>query len=119
MTEGAFNEEERFTAEDPVVAIGVERAVVGIKAVFENEADLHAVAEVFRTLKAKAVASLLAPFHLEGIDVIRAVNRLVHIGEAGIDNAVERNVSSKGGAGKSAEDCSCSKSLLKHFSEPF
>ena len=114
FAEGAANEEVRFTAEE--TATLSDRAVVERKAVFEHEADAHAVAEVFNALEAEAAAGLVAGRHGEGVGSVLA--RLTRIGvkilDADVDDAVNGYVSGHGRTRKSAEDGECSKSLF-HF----
>ena len=101
-----------FTAEE--AAALTHRAVVTIEAAFELEAHLIAVAEVFRTLQAPAVARIPTGLHIERIDSLFARILRVDVFEAGIESAVKRHVSSHCRAGKSAENGERSKSLF-HF----
>ena len=113
-TEGALQVDLRFTTEE--AAAVAERARIGIETVFKDEAELEAVAEVFRALQAEARAGVLAGHHLERVvrvDILSvAVNVLIV--EAVVDQAVERDISGSSGTGKSAEDSESSKSLF-HF----
>ena len=104
----------RFTVEE--LAVRLEAAVVGIEAVFKNEAHLQAVAEVFRALEAEAGAGVVAARHFERINGVLVGLVAVNVGvtEAEVGTAVERHVGGKGGAGKGAEDCKSCKGLF-HF----
>ena len=51
------------------LAVGLEDAGVGLEAVFELEAHLHAVAEVFRTLDAEAGGGVQTVFHGERVGI--------------------------------------------------
>ena len=111
FAEGAVDEELGFTTEH--AAVVAEFAVVSVEAVFKDETHLHAVAEVFDALQAEAGAGLHALSHFERIRIGRAVV-VVHVRvlETEVDHAVERDIGSHGGAGKSAEHSESSKSLL-------
>ena len=106
----------RFAAEE--VAALVERAVVGIEAVFKNEAHLVAVPEVFRALQTEAGAEFAAVFHRELVGGVMTgqVGVGVDVGEAEVDQAIDLNVSGRSGAGskESAGERECEKSLF-HF----
>lgn len=107
-----MNIEVGFTAEEAIAL--AELAVVSAKAVFENEANLHAVAEIFRALKTETGAGVLTRVLGELVSGVRVADLLVLIVEAKVDNTVDGHVSGESRAGKSAENSHGSKSLL-HF----
>ena len=78
----------------------IEFARVGLEAVFKDEADLVAVAEVFGPLDAEAGAEFTRIFHRELAVGAPAVGIAVDIGEAEVDQAVDLDVSGKSRAGK-------------------
>ena len=105
--------ERSFAAEDPVVAVRIECAVVGIKPVFKDEAHLKAVSEIFRSLQAEAGAGVHAGLHGEvvlGISLRVAVRMLVR--KAVVDETVKRNVGSKRRTCKCAQYRERSQSLF-------
>ena len=108
-TEVTLNVQLSFTIKE--LAVGAESARVTGEAVFENEAHLVAVAEVFRALQAEAGTGVLARFfrNLVGRDgtVIEVL-----IVEAEVDLTVEGNVSSHSRTGKRAENGDSSESLF-------
>ena len=93
LTEAAFDVDARFTVKESVVAHG---AGVGVKAVFEDEADRQAVAEFLDALEAEAGAGALTGHHAEAV-VGGASQRSVFVvvvgvvGKAGIDDTVQRH----------------------------
>ena len=105
--------ERSFAAEDPVVAVGIERAIIGIKPVFKHEADLKAVSKIFRSLETEAGAGIHAGLHGEvvvGISRSVAVRMLVR--KAVVDETVERNVGCKRRTCKCAQYRERSQSLF-------
>ena len=68
--------ERSFAAEDPVVAVRIERAVIGIKPVFKHEADLKAVSKIFCSLETEAGAGIHAGLHRE---VVVGISRSVAV----------------------------------------
>ena len=84
------------------------RAGITIEAAFELEADLIAVAKVFRALQAPAVARIPTGLQVKRIILDRGavkVGRLMmEIFKTGIESAVKRHVSGHGRAGKNAEN---------------
>ena len=113
--EVARDVEVRFTTEETTAV--AELTVIFRETVFENEANLVAVAEVFRTLQAPTVAGRSTGLHVKGVDVVLGFHVLVGIVQARIDHAVERHVSSHRRGGKSAENGSSNKSLF-HLETP-
>ena len=115
LTEAAFEEQARFTIEEHAAVV----ASVGVKAVFENEADRQAVAEVFRALQAEARTGSHAGLHLEGIRGVDVGHIGVDVGiqKARINDTVELNVSGQSRAGKRAESGDSSQSLF-HVKSP-
>ena len=100
------------------LAFGLEFAGVSLEAVFELEAHLHAVAEVFRTLDAEAGSGVQTVFHGERVGINHG---LVEDGdfvglvlEARVDLAVHRNFSGLNGESGSAENGDSDKRLLEH-----
>lgn len=92
MPKSPVNEEVRFTTEE--AAVLTHRAVVSVEAVFENEADLRAVAEVFRALQAEARTGVLTGLHIKRIDGILTINLVVCVVEAKVGLTVKRNIGS-------------------------
>ena len=86
-------------------------AVVSRETVFENEANLHAVTEVFRALQTEAGAGVLAGGFLELIRGRRAVVEVLIL-QAEVDLTVEGHIGSHRGTGKRAENGDRNKSLL-------
>ena len=85
-----------FTSEEAAVLF--ERPSVGGEARFENEADLRAVAEVFRAAQTHAGAEFAPGVELEfavGI-AVPMVGVGVHIGKARVDEAVDLDVRGEG-----------------------
>ena len=121
-----INRESSLAAEDAVLVVistvSGKRAVIGIKAAFELEADLQTVAEVFNALDAPTGAGINAALKIEGVVVGRRTVSGLLIGvvvkEAIVDNAVKRHVSGSGGTGKSAENSESSKSLFHDVEIP-
>ena len=105
-TERAGERQTGFTAEE--AAALTHRAVVTIEAAFELEADLIAVAEVFGTLQAPAVARIPTGLHVKRVALFGGTvilgGLLVEVFKAGIESAVKRHVSGHGRAGKNAEN---------------
>ncbi len=93
----------------------VETAVVGLDAGLEHEGHLVTVAEVFRTLETEAGAEFLCVLHREGVHTVVAGNVGVarHEGEAGVDEAVDLDVSGLGAHGRSGHGKG-EKRLLHH-----
>ena len=109
--EGARKIELRFTIKE-LAGRGECTRVAG-EAVLKDEADLEAVAEVFRSFETEARAAVLAGLHLEGVVGISGCVAIgVLIAEAVVDKAVKRHISCDGRTGKSAENCERSKGLL-------
>ena len=93
LTEAAFDVDARFTVKESVVAHG---AGVGVKAVFEDEADRQAVAEFLDALEAEAGAGALTGHHAEAVVGIVGQSGVVVVvvgvvGKAGIDDTVQRH----------------------------
>ena len=86
-------------------------AVVSRETVFENEANLVAVTEVFRALQAKAGAGILTGGFLELVGFRRAVVKVLIL-QAEVDLTVEGHIGSHRGTGKRAENGDRNKSLL-------
>ena len=100
------------------LAGGLEFAGVGLEAVFELEAHLHAVAEVFRTLDAEAGGRVATVFHGERVFIDHG---LVADGdftglvlETQVNLAVHRDVGGLNGESGSAENGDSDKRLLEH-----
>ena len=108
---GSTRDVERgFTTEE--TAVIVERAIVSLEAVFEHETDLNAVAEVFFTLQAETGTGVRAGVHRELVSGIVNTVVGVDIVDAEVDDAVDRNVSSKSRTSEGAEDSESSKSFF-------
>ena len=113
-TEVAGDVHRRFTAEE---AVFTKLAGVGREAVFELEADLEAVAEVFRAAQTEAGRGVDAGIHretvfLDGIAVRSFVLGVV-VHHAVVDDAVDVDVGGVGLDGKRA-DGGRNESLLEH-----
>ena len=104
--------EQSFTVEEAL--FGRELAVVRREAVFEREADLDAVAEVFFTLHAEAAGGVLARAHVELINVFAITLVRGGVAEARVDDAVHRDIGGKGGTGEGAKNGDSGESLLEH-----
>ena len=103
-----------FTAEEAGHRLG---AVIGVKAVFEVEANRHGT-DLFITAQTPAGAGGLAGRHGEriGRGGLAVISAIVGVVEAGIDNAVQRHGrSGKSGSGEGAEQSSSEKSLFHLF----
>ena len=100
------------------LAGGLEFAGVGLEAVFELEAHLHAVAEVFRTLDAEAGGGVQTVFHGERVGIghgLVAFGNFIGLElEARVNLAVHRNVGGLNGESGSAENGDSDKRLLEH-----
>ena len=114
LTEVAFNVEESFTTEE--VFVRVERTVVGVKTVFKDEPNRHAVTEIFRPLDADTVARVVAGSHFKLGGVVNTSHIIVNvlITETRVDATVDLDVSSHGGAGEGAEGGDSNQRLLEH-----
>jgi hypothetical protein len=111
FTEAALNEERSFTIKERVVV----SAGVSGEAIFQNEANREAVAEIFRAFEAEAGAGLHAGIHAKGVGSISGTVQInVAVGQTFVNDTVELNISSESRTGKSAENGNCSKSLF-HF----
>ena len=110
LTKTALQEQARFTIEEHALF----SAVIGGKAVFQNEADRQTVAQIFRALEAETGTGRHARFHRERIGGIhiRGVGIKVSVEQARIDDTVKLNVRSQSGTGKSAENGDSSQSLF-------
>ena len=108
--DGSFAVEERVG--------GLEFAGVGLEAVFELEANLHAVAEVFSALDAKTGSGVAARFHGERVGInLGFVANGDFVGlelKARVDLAVHRDVGGLNGESGSAENGDSDKRLLEH-----
>ena len=104
--------EQSFTVEEAVS--GRELAVVRREAVFEREANLDAVAEVFFTLHAEAAGGVLARAHVELINVFAITLVRGGVAEARVDDAVHRDIGGKGGTSEGAKNGDSGESLLEH-----
>ena len=119
LTEIIFQVNQGFTTEH-TIAVRIKRAVVRVKTVFEDETNLHAVAEVFRTLDAEAATRVVTGGHLERRFVVNRntveliVNINVLINETRVDTTVDLDVSSHGGTGEGAEGGDSNQRLLEH-----
>lgn len=98
---------------------GLESAVVRVEAVLKNEADLHAIAEVFSGLQTKAVARGVARGHFELGDIILIGNVSINIGiaNARVDTTIELNISSLSGESNCAENGNSNERFLEHGKE--
>jgi hypothetical protein len=115
LTEAALNEEARFTVEHDVVV----NTRIGLDAVFEDEDNRQAIAEVFSTLDAPAGAGGHTGFHREGIEIAvggGGISVAVDILKTRVNDTVELNVSSESRAGESTENCNSSQSLFHDLS---
>ena len=113
--EVARERERGFAAEEAAVLLHASR--VGFKARFEDEAELHAVPEVFASANAPAGAEFLTRGHFEGVGGIRAGGIRIGMdeGKACIKDAVNLRIRSKGahgGAGKKPGDGESRKRLF-------
>ena len=104
--------EQSFTVEK--AAFSGELTVIGVEAVFEREADLEAVAEVFFTFHAEAGGGVLAGAHVELINVFAITLVRGGVAEARVDDAVHRDIGGKGGTGEGAKNGDSGESLLEH-----
>ena len=91
----------------------VESAVVSLEAVFKVEANLVAVAEIFRALQAEAGTGVLTRGHGEAVGRGRAVVRLRSV-ETEVNDTVELNVSSESRTCEGTENGDGSERLLEH-----
>ena len=122
-TEVRLEEKTGFATEE--AAAVAERAVVGREAVFELEADHHAVAEFFNTLEAELGSGVVAGVERE--------RRVVHLGvfvasvvvagdrghaETDVDGTVKGNRSGRSGAGHGTEESQSKKRLLHNKNLP-
>lgn len=100
------------------LAGGLEFAGVGLEAVFELEAHLHAVAEVFRTLDAEAGGGVATVFHGERVFIDHGVvadgDFTGLVLETQVNLAVHRDVGGLNGESGSAENGDSDKRLLEH-----
>ena len=92
----------------------VESAVVSLEAVFKVEANLVAVAEIFRALQAEAGAGVLTGTHAEAVGRGLAVVDLRPV-ETEVNETIELNVGSESRAGKGTENGDGSERLLEHL----
>lgn len=122
-TEVRLEEETGFATEE--AAAVAELAVVGREAVFELEADHHAVAEFFNALEAELGSGVVAGVERE--------RRVVHVGgfvagvvvagnrghaETDVDGTVKGNRSGRSGAGHGTEESQSKKRLLHNKNLP-
>lgn len=122
-TEVRLEEETGFATEE--AAAVAELAVVGREAVFELEADHHAVAEFFNALEAELGSRVVAGVERE--------RRVVHLGgfvagvvvagnrghaETDVDGTVKGNRSGRSGAGHGTEESQSKKRLLHNKNLP-
>lgn len=122
-TEVRLEEKTGFATEE--AAAVAELAVVGREAVFELEADHHAVAEFFNALEAELGSGVVAGVERE--------RRVVHVGgfvagvvvagnrghaETDVDGTVKGNRSGRSGAGHGTEESQSKKRLLHNKNLP-
>lgn len=122
-TEVRLEEKTGFATEEAFVV--AELAVVGREAVFELEADHHAVAEFFNALEAELGSGVVAGVERE--------RRVVHVGgfvagvvvagnrghaETDVDGTVKGNRSGRSGAGHGTEESQSKKRLLHNKNLP-
>ena len=97
--------ERSFAAEHAGAGRLGEFAGIGFEAVFQDEADLEAVAEIFRALdaeaRAEAHAGLDAEFVIGGVAVVEV---LADVGQTFVDDAVELNFSGRCASRDGAEN---------------
>ena len=116
-TEVGVDGKRSFTVEETTGRL--ERAIIRLEAVFELEANLQAIAEIFRTLEAEAADGVDAAVkselvHFEIGSRITISDVVVRVHQTSVDNTVHRNLRSHGSAGKSAENGDSSERFLKH-----
>lgn len=117
-TEVGLEEEAGFAAEEAVVV--AELAVVGGEAVFELEADHHAVAEFFNALEAELGSGVVAGVERERRVAHVLVTGVVVAGDRGhaetdVDGTVEGNRSGRSGARDGTEESQSKKRLLHNI----
>lgn len=120
-TEVGLEEEAGFAAEEAVVV--AELAVVGGEAVFELEADHHAVAEFFNALEAELGSGVVAGVERERRVAHVLVTGVVVAGDRGhaetdVDGTVEGNRSGRSGARDGTEESQSKKRLLHNKNLP-
>ena len=98
-----------------------ELAVVNIKARFENEADLHAVAELFIAAHADAAAGGLAAHHAEVVRVLDAVDAVINvrIGQTHVDLAVDGDFGTLCDHGQGGQDTQGQECFFHFLSSSF
>ena len=108
--------ERSFAVEERVLRL--ESTRIGLEAVFEIEANLHAVAELFRALDAEAVARIDAAIKAERVSSfgrrITVGLIFVRVHQTGVDHTVHRDIGRKSGTGKRAENGDSCERFLKH-----